>query len=236
MSERLVLWDFDGTLAHRTGMWRGAMVETLDEHLPGHGVRAEQLRPFLHNGFPWHRPEQAHPELADPEAWWAPVYALMAAAYEGVGIHPDQARALARHARTRFVDPAHGWAVFDDVIPVLSGLRDEGWRHAIVSNHVPELPALAASLGLADLIDTIHTSAATGFEKPHPVAFELALEAAGHPRTVWMVGDNPVADVRGAQLLGIPAILVRTAQAGAGWPAVDLHEAAAIIRAAPVNP
>ena len=126
MSDRLVLWDFDGTLAHRTGMWRGAMIETLDEHLPGHGVRAEQLRPFLHNGFPWHRHEQAHPELADPEAWWAPIYTLMADAYEGVGINPARARELARHARTRFVDPAHGWALFDDVIEVLTGLRAGG--------------------------------------------------------------------------------------------------------------
>ena len=237
MSGRLVLWDFDGTLAHRTGMWRGAMIETLDEHLPGHGVRAEQLRPFLHNGFPWHRHEQAHLELADPEVWWAPIYTLMADAYEGVGINSGDACELARHARTRFVDPAHGWALFDDVIEVLTSLREEGWRHAILSNHVPELPALAAGLGVANLMDTIHTSASTGFEKPHPRAFELGLEAAGQPDTVWMVGDNPVADVQGAQGLGIPAILVRTADpATPDRAGVDLHVAAAIIRAAPGTP
>ena len=115
----------------------------------------------------------------------------MADAYAGVGIDPARARELARHARTRFVDPAHGWALFDDVIEVLTGLREAGWRHAILSNHVPELPALAAGLGVAKLMDTIHTSASTGFEKPHPRAFELALQAAGHPDAVWMVGDNP---------------------------------------------
>ena len=81
-------------------------------------------------------------------------------------------------------------------------------------------------------METIHTSASTGFEKPHPRAFELALEAAGHPDTVWMVGDNPIADVQGAQRLGIPAILVRTADpATPDRAGADLHAAAAIIRA-----
>jgi len=32
----LVLWDFDGTLAERPGMWRGCLVETLDADEPGH--------------------------------------------------------------------------------------------------------------------------------------------------------------------------------------------------------
>jgi hypothetical protein len=33
---RVVPWDFDGTLAHRPGMWSGCLLETLDEHQPGH--------------------------------------------------------------------------------------------------------------------------------------------------------------------------------------------------------
>ena len=230
MSDRLILWDFDGTLAHRTGMWRGAMIEALDEHVPGHGIGAEQLRPFLRDGFPWDRHEVAHPELADPEAWWGPIQAMMAAAYEAVGIGAGPARVVAGHARARFVDPTRAWALFDDVIPVLTALREAGWRHVILSNHVPELPQIAAGLGVAGLVEAIHTSAATGYEKPHPRAFEIALEAAGHPSTVWMVGDNPDADAGGAQLLGIPAIIVRTPDPPRGRAARDLRAAAAIIR------
>jgi putative hydrolase of the HAD superfamily len=233
VSDRLVLWDFDGTLAYRTGMWRGAMIEALDEHAPGHGVGAEQLRPFLRDGFPWHRHETGHPELGDPEAWWVPIQAMMAAAYEGVGIAPEPARALSRHARARFIDPTRAWSLFADVIPVITELRDAGWRHAILSNHVPELPALAAGLGIAELVEAIHTSAVTGYEKPHPRAFEIALDAAGHPDTVWMVGDNPVADAGGAQRLGIPAIVVRTPDPPRGRAARDLYAAAAIIRTGP---
>jgi phosphoglycolate phosphatase-like HAD superfamily hydrolase len=30
--EKVVLWDFDGTLVHRPGTWRGCLIETLDLH------------------------------------------------------------------------------------------------------------------------------------------------------------------------------------------------------------
>jgi hypothetical protein len=47
---------------------------------------------------------------------------------------------------------------------------------------------------------------------------------------VWMVGDNPAADVDGAQAAGIPAIQVRTARGEVERYAQDLGAAAAIIR------
>jgi putative hydrolase of the HAD superfamily len=191
-------------------MWRGCLTETLDEYERGHGVDPDQLRPFLRDGFPWHRPEVAHPELCEPERWWQHVEALLSAAYEGVGIKAKRARELASLARERYIDASQSWRLFDDTKPTLESLKEIGWRHAIFSNHVPELPALVEGLGLSHLIDVVLTSAATGYEKPNRRAFELALRACGRPRDVWMVGDNPVADIAGAEAVGIPAVLVRS--------------------------
>jgi putative hydrolase of the HAD superfamily len=217
--DRVIFWDFDGTLAHRPGLWGGCLLEVLDEHRAGHGVELERLRALLRNGFPWHEPDVAHPELAEPDAWWARVEGLLASAYEGVGIESEASRKLARLARERYVDHTCGWQLFDDTLPVLERLRSEGWRHAILSNHVPELPALVTGLGLSPLLGCVLSSAVTGYEKPNPKAFELALESCGQPGKVWMVGDNPDADVAGAEAVGIPAILVRT-------NGDDLHAAA----------
>jgi len=206
---RAILWDFDGTLAFRAGMWSGCLVEVLDEHEPGHIVRADDLRPHLRDGFPWHMPDVAHPHLDSPDAWWAPVEALLAGAYERVGFDASRSRALATLARTRYVDPARSWALFDDTRPTLERLRDDGWTHVVLSNHVPELPAIVTGLGLDDLVGCVVNSATTGFEKPNPKAFAAARHAAGDPEELWMVGDNPVADVEGAKRAGIPAILAR---------------------------
>ena len=79
----------------------------------------------------------------------------------------------------------------------------------IVSNHVPELPALVEDLGLAGWFDAVVTSARVGFEKPHPRLFAAARAVSPDPR-IWMIGDNPIADVAGARSVGIDAILVRT--------------------------
>jgi putative hydrolase of the HAD superfamily len=70
---RLIIWDFDGTLAHRRGEtgWSILLAEALEAEDPGHGHSADTFRPHLREGFPWHQPEIAHPELCEPEAWWA---------------------------------------------------------------------------------------------------------------------------------------------------------------------
>lgn len=225
----MVIWDFDGTLGYRDGMWRGCLMETLDAHRPGHGVQMEVVRELLRDGFPWHRPDVAHPELSTPEAWWRPIRALIARAYIGVGIAPEDAQELAAVASARFADPTVGWHVFEDTVPVLTALKHEGWRHAILSNHIPELPALVDSLGLGELVDVVLSSAAIGYEKPHPTAFALALQACDDPDRVWMVGDNPIADIAGATAIGIPAILVRTQAQDCLDPPIDLFAAASII-------
>lgn len=226
-----MLWDFDGTLALRPGRWRGCLSETLDEHQPDHGITPEQLRPFVRDGFPWHRPEIAHPELCEPEAWWRNIENLLARAYRGVGINEPRASELARLARLRYLDVSAGWRLYDDTIPTLDRLRANGWRHMIVSNHVPELSRLVEALDLGDRIDAVFSSAVTGYEKPHPRAFEIALRNCGFPRHVWMVGDDPIADVQGAEAAGIPAILVRTTGATVTREAADLNAVVPMLHA-----
>lgn len=228
-AQKTILWDFDGTLAHRPVMWRGCLMEILDEHETGHTVVSEELRPFLRDGFPWHRHETPHPELSSADAWWGVVEPLLAGAYEGVGFDPGRSRELAGSARERYVDSTRGWVVFDDAAPALQRLADSGWRQIILSNHAPELESLVSGLGLGRYIDHVLTSAATGFEKPHPGAFECARVAAGSPSTLWMVGDNIEADVRGAESVGIPAILVRSSAPGAQRSAFSLDDIDSIV-------
>jgi putative hydrolase of the HAD superfamily len=206
---RLVIWDFDGTLAHRRGEtgWSLLLAEALDAEEPGHAHSAETFRPYLREGFPWHNPDVAHPELGEPEAWWASVRPVLARAYEAVGFPAARAAELSAAAQRLYVDPA-GWSLFDDTLPALERLSAEGWTHAILSNHVPELGRIVAGLGLDRMVATVSCSAETGYEKPHPRAFEALLEEL-QPERAWMVGDNVVADVLGAEALGIPAVLVR---------------------------
>jgi putative hydrolase of the HAD superfamily len=209
MAHKAILWDFDGTLAYRKGLWSGCLAEVLQEKEPAAGITRDDIRPLLHQRFPWHTPERHHPELSTPVAWWEVVEELLFQACRQLGISEEKARAYAHETHERYIDVA-GFELFDDTLPVLTNLKEQGWRHVILSNHVPELRDIVEGLRLAELVDDALSSAVTGYEKPNPKAFELGREAAGNPEQLWMVGDNPEADVRGAEAVGIPAILVRS--------------------------
>ncbi|WP_158711577.1 HAD family hydrolase [Streptomyces xylophagus] len=219
MTGSVVLWDFDGTLAFRDGMWRGCLVEALSEVAPGLGVVGADVRPGLRDGFPWHRPETGHPELGSPDAWWDALQPLFVKAYVDAGVDARLAARAARGVRTHYTD-ASRWTVFPDSVAALEELAAAGWLHVIVSNHVPELDGLLHDLGLGGHFTAVVNSSLVGWEKPHRRIFEVALERAGYPERVWMVGDNPVADVAGARAVGIPGILIRAGHDDGLRPAV----------------
>jgi putative hydrolase of the HAD superfamily len=227
-SDRVIFWDFDATLGHRPENWSGSLVAALAQIAPEHEITRDQVRPFLRAGFPWHAPDVPHGELADPDRWWRNLEPVFVRAYEGVGVPSPLARQAAVRVRHRCADPVT-YALFDDALPALRALAELGRRHRLITNHVPELPAILGALGLFPLVDHVTNSADVGYEKPHPEIFRLALEAAGHPREAWMVGDNTFADVLGAERVGMRGILVRRAAPRARRCCPDLGQVLGIV-------
>jgi putative hydrolase of the HAD superfamily len=223
------MWDFDGTLAFRPGLWSGCVMEVLEARNLAHGVVVDQVRAGLQDGFPWHRADEPHPHPGDAERWWEAVEALIADALVGAGVECAECAELAHAIRARFIDPAVGWQLFDDAVPALTALAEAGWTNAIVSNHVPELADLVSGVGLEAHFDRVFTSALVGFDKPNPEFFRHVVRIYDDPDEVWMVGDNPVADVTGAEAVGHQAILVRTSATNVRHRAPGLVEAAEII-------
>ncbi len=226
-----IFWDFDYTLGFRGGEamdeerhpWGHCLLEILDREEPDHGATLHDIRASFHNGFPWHRHDEPHAHLSDSDAWWGSVEPMFCSAFASAGLPPERAVELAAVYRHHFVDVS-AWSLYPDTLPVLEELSKAGWRHAIVSNHVPELGEILRGLDLCNFVDHVVCSADTGYEKPHPEAFRTALRVTGHPERVWMIGDNPVADVQGAEAVGIPAIQVRMRRAeGIRRHSSDLH-------------
>ncbi len=224
----VILWDFDGTLGWRDGGWSGTLHEVLLAHDPLSVVTVEDIRPHLQQGFPWMEPEKPHAHLNTADAWWSSLEPVFAQAYERNGIPSSDAQILASRVRSQYLSQ-EGWHLFDDVVPVLKDLHDDGWRHIILSNHVPELRPMVSSLGLDRWVAGVASSAEVGYEKPHAQAYRHALALAGHPKRVWMVGDNCEADVLGAERNGIKAVLVRRRDPRAARFASGLTEARSII-------
>jgi FMN phosphatase YigB (HAD superfamily) len=176
------------------------------------------------NGLVVARHRRHSPNRWEPVAWDGPVgYTRRCDAGGAELCNILETAAAANRVRAHYIDPA-SWRLFPDTVPTLAALSGLGWRHVLLSNHVPELPEIVNGLGLGSHLSVIVNSAATGYEKPHPEAFRLALERARWPASAWMIGDNPVADVAGAISAGLRAILVRTRPADGSRHVTDLAE------------
>lgn len=105
-----------------------------------------------------------------------------------------------------------GTFVFPDVPPVLEELIANNIKIGIVTNASQPMAMRDAELvshKLMDYFPDCRLSAAdAGYLKPHPRIFEYALNVMGTSadETVF-IGDNPVADIAGAQAAGMRAIL-----------------------------
>ena len=91
--------------------------------------------------------------------------------------------------------------LFDEVKELLDDLRLLGIPTAIVTDLTAQVQfRKMVYFGLDQHFDYIVTSEEAGFDKPHEAPFKIALEKMS-PKgdCIWMIGDNPVNDIRGGR-------------------------------------
>jgi HAD superfamily hydrolase (TIGR01509 family) len=107
----------------------------------------------------------------------------------------------------RVVDPA-SWTAYPDTAAVLTSLKRQGLRIAVVSNIAFDVRPAFATLGVFDDVDEYVLSYEVGAIKPNPEIFETALERLGvAAEDALMVGDSEEAD-GGARAVGCAFALV----------------------------
>jgi putative hydrolase of the HAD superfamily len=91
--------------------------------------------------------------------------------------------------------------LFDGVKELLDDIRLLGIPTAIVTDLTAQIQfRKVVYFGLDRYFDYIVTSEEAGFDKPHEAPFQIAIEKM-RPKgdCIWMIGDNPVNDIRGAR-------------------------------------
>jgi putative hydrolase of the HAD superfamily len=127
-----------------------------------------------------------------------------------------------------FASPT-AWEVFPDVKDTLREARARGLHVGIVSNWDERLRPLLERIGLAHYFHSITVSCEAGAEKPQAEIFLSALDAAHViPAEAAHLGDNQNEDVRGAEAVGMRALLLDRSGADAAalrslselWPRI----------------
>lgn len=206
MKKKAIFWDFHGTLVRSNPLWSGAVYLAAGGEGNPHGIAFEDVRPLLREGFTWHMPQLSYPHMTG-EAWWGYTCAMLATVYIKLGLGEEQAIRAGKEVREIVLDPAN-YEVYSDTRETLQHCLVLGYDNFILSNNYPELESLLEKLDLAKYFSGCTVSAKVGYEKPRPEIFDIALAKAGRPETAYMVGDNPVTDIEGANNCGMVSILV----------------------------
>ena len=117
----------------------------------------------------------------------------------------DYADELFEKLWEHFATPGH-WKTFDDVAS-LSALRGQKYRLGIASNFDSRLKAIVPQQPLRADVQAVFVSSELGYAKPDLRFFraiEKSLQLA--PEQIALVGDDELADVKGAAVAGWQAI------------------------------
>jgi putative hydrolase of the HAD superfamily len=114
-----------------------------------------------------------------------------------IGVHIGSVQAAEEWGRTPSVVDAEMVSLVDDV-------RVAGHRTAILTNGTDTVEAEIDALGLTPHFDRIFNSAAIGYAKPDPRAFQHVLDALGITAGEVFFTDDSPSKLPGAEELGMP--------------------------------
>jgi putative hydrolase of the HAD superfamily len=193
-----VLFDLDGTLVDQQSAAAAAVVEWAAEY----GVTGPDVAARWAVVSEKHYRRYQRRELTFPEQRRRRVREFLA-----VEASDAEADTMFEGYVRRYED---GWTVFADAVPGLRAARDAGLGVVVLTNGNGDHQRYKLDrLGLTDEIDELITGDTLPAGKPDPRAFAHALDRldAGADEVV-MVGDSLENDVRGAQAVGIQAVLI----------------------------
>lgn len=112
---------------------------------------------------------------------------------------------------------------FDGLVEMVAQLTADGRRLGIITNGTfPFQLHNFRALGVAEHFDAVLVSEQEGMRKPDPEIFQRALSRLGVTAAeAVFVGDNPEADIRGAQSVGMATVY----RPNRFWPECDFADA-----------
>ena len=204
--KKAIFWDFDGTLVYSNHLWSGSLLRLITAQAPEKGITLGQVREHMKTGFTWHTPFDDHSHLVG-ELWWDNILERMRVNCLLLGLDEATAQTVADGMREEITNNKN-YELYPDAVEMLEFASEKGYENYILSNNYPELRSAMEKLDLEKYFKGFTVSAELGFDKPRRELFEHALKTADYPEHCFMVGDNPYADVEGANSVGIPSVLV----------------------------
>lgn len=209
--EKVIFWDFDGTLGYREGNWEGAIFELIEDENKKTKTNHVLISNLLQKGFPWHSPEKSFVSISNSNDWWEYVKPKFIQVFEALGYETCESAMKATQVSEQY-SRLQKWRIYNDVIPNLVLLQNHKWKNVLVTNNVPEFTTILKELDLGEYFEDVFVSAITGYNKPNPLIINGYLEKIGSCSKIFVVGDRVESDIAFAKAIHADGILVRTSE------------------------
>ena len=204
--KKVIFWDFDGTLVKSNQSFLNALTAAFSES--GLSIEEKAAMAFLRENCSWYHPERSY-EKATGEAWWQELLKKLQKLSTEMGVPVDKIEKIGEAFRKNAV--SYPYVLLDGAEEALKESKALGFENYILSNNFPELTDRISELGLSQYFEEVILSTNVGYEKPREEIFSYARQLAGAPDQPIMVGDNPIADIRGARDAGFLTVYLGTA-------------------------
>lgn len=206
---KIILWDFDGTLGYREGNWEGAILELTSDRIRNQKANLNLVLEMTQSGFPWHKPQKSYININNSHDWWEYVKPKFIEIFTVLGYSKYEAQIKSSQVPKQYAK-LEKWKLYNDVISNLSKLLNHKWKNILVTNNIPEFPMILKHLKLESYFDAIFVSAITGFNKPNPLILNGYLDKLQDFSKIIVVGDRDDSDMELAKVIKAEGILVHT--------------------------
>lgn len=161
---------------------------------------------FLNTTYSWKNPDEIYPERTG-EVWWETLFRKITAFCSENGIRETDIPQI----NTRFreiLTNVENYRLYDDTIETLKKCLELGYQNILATNNYPEITENLKKMGIAPYLTDWVVSSHIGYEKPRKEFYEEAKRRGGNPEIMYMIGDNPIADIRGGKNAGLITVAV----------------------------
>lgn len=222
--KKAIFWDFDGTLVHANESFLLSLSSALCRY--NYTIEKSVLKEFLISVCSWYVPEKDYTNKILDE-WWNTLFENVMIFCGKNEIGEEESRLICEAFRDNVLH--YEYQLYSDAEETLACCKEKGYENYLLTNNYPEIVKIVEGFGLGNYFCDYFVSSRIGYEKPRIELYLHALREAGNPNVCYMVGDNPIADIRGAQNAGLKAILVHE-QSAECKPDYYCEELAEIIR------
>ena len=129
--DKIIFWDFHGTLAYNDFMFSKALYKVLISNEVDSKVSIDDLKKKPLEGLPWQNYEKKYLHLTESSAWQKNAENIFIGCYKELGVDEEKAFEYAKEVREELIK-VDEFILYEDTIDTLRYFKERGYANVIL--------------------------------------------------------------------------------------------------------